>query len=167
MMRPTKASASKVAERVHTSPPRKAAAGPKKVATTKPIKKTVPKSTGTAASSKQVQGPAADADQTTADADPAAAVEADKIANAAPAVGQKTPIDTPVAEQSETAGDQIAPTQASGGAGADEQPAKEAKPQADGSDERAEAGVAAAEGGFSAETAVTEEKGDAPETTVA
>ncbi|KAK3309909.1 uncharacterized protein B0T15DRAFT_382597, partial [Chaetomium strumarium] len=67
MMRPTKASASKVAERVHTSPPRKAAAGSKKAATAKPIKKIVPKSTGIAASSKQAQGSAADADNTTAD----------------------------------------------------------------------------------------------------
>ncbi|KAK4032822.1 hypothetical protein C8A01DRAFT_40734 [Parachaetomium inaequale] len=48
MMRPTAASASKTTGRVHTSPPRKLAAAPKKVATAKPVKKAVSKPTATA-----------------------------------------------------------------------------------------------------------------------
>ncbi|KAK4241536.1 hypothetical protein C8A03DRAFT_12209 [Achaetomium macrosporum] len=176
MMRPTQASASKVAERVHTSPPRKAAAAPKKAATAKPIKKTVPKSAGTTAPSKQPQSLAAGTDKTTADADHATAVEVDGTANSAAAADQESPIDAPVAEERETAGDQASLTQASKAAVAGDQPVKDAKPQhvaspgepgADGSVEKAEAGVAAGEGVSGAETATTEEKGDAPEMTAA
>ncbi|KAL2199397.1 hypothetical protein P885DRAFT_58782 [Corynascus similis CBS 632.67] len=43
MMRPTASSASKAAGKVHTSPPRKAAAAPKKTATVKPARKAVSK----------------------------------------------------------------------------------------------------------------------------
>lgn len=186
MMRPTASSASKTTDKVHTSPPRRTVAAPKKVAAAKPVKKVLPKTASAALASAQPKS--SSASLVTAEVENASTAE--EVVESAKAaegeVGLPAEVDekssaqavAPVVEQSETveevtaaveeAGDEAVLPQAADAVVIESEPAVADEPVADAHDSKTDTAVTVGEEvAANAETAETEGKEGAPETTAA
>jgi hypothetical protein len=149
MTRPTASSAQKATSKVQTSPPRKPAAAPKKATTVKPVKKVAAKPSGVASSSAHLQNAIAEGGQKSSAQEVAPTADQSEIAKEVSAAAKEAGDEAALPQVSKE------PASAPSAAVAAEAPAADAQDKTE----------TVTEPAVNNETAATEEKDNAPETT--